>query len=86
MEPPVCILGRPLGDLDFSMNFGVSQSSAGDVVEKHRENGEYVKERAESIHLYGSLIRNLSRIRKFEKHSHEDRKRPNWDFANIFSF
>lgn len=36
MEPPVCILGRPLGDLDFSANLGVSQSIAGDVVEKHR--------------------------------------------------
>jgi hypothetical protein len=32
----VCILGRPLGDLDFSANLGVSQSRAGDVVEKHR--------------------------------------------------
>jgi hypothetical protein len=33
----VCILGRPLGDLDFSANLGVSQSMAGVVVEKHRE-------------------------------------------------
>jgi hypothetical protein len=36
VDPPVATCGRPLGDFDFSANFGVSQSSAGDVVEKHR--------------------------------------------------
>lgn len=29
--------GRPLGDFDVSENLGVSQSSAGDVVEKNRD-------------------------------------------------
>lgn len=36
VEPPVATWGRPLGDLDFSANFGWSQSRAGDVVEKAR--------------------------------------------------
>ena len=36
VDPPVATCGRPLGDLDFSANFGVSQSRAGVVVEKHR--------------------------------------------------
>jgi hypothetical protein len=36
VDPPVATCGRPLGDFDFSANFGVSQSRAGDVVEKHR--------------------------------------------------
>jgi hypothetical protein len=31
-----------LGDLDFSMNLGVSQSRDGDVVEKHRDSGRTV--------------------------------------------
>jgi hypothetical protein len=29
-----------LGDFDFSINLGVSQSRAGDVVEKHRNSGK----------------------------------------------
>lgn len=33
VEPPVATCGRPLGDFDFSANFGVSQSRAGEVVE-----------------------------------------------------
>jgi hypothetical protein len=36
VDPPVATCGRPLGDLDFSANLGVSQSRAGEVVEKHR--------------------------------------------------
>lgn len=41
-EPPVATCGRLFGDLDFSANLGVSQSRAGDVVEKHREIGRAV--------------------------------------------
>lgn len=33
-----------MGDFDFSINFGVSQSRAGDVVEKHRANGTAEKD------------------------------------------
>ena len=42
-DPPVGTCGRPLGDFEISAILGVSQSRAGEVVEKHRDSGEAVK-------------------------------------------
>lgn len=39
-----------MGDLDFSWNFGVSQSRAGEVVEKHRDR-EKVASGADTVAL-----------------------------------